>query len=306
MSGLQKEIRRCDTAKVFAWANILRHHQSEQSILRHIERLIFEESRSYPLWIKLRKGELSLDQALEWAATSAKKHELKYLNQPSHFDIWHKALQKSFSRPTPLPLEFGQLIRAAQDPIDIYTIFFDLRRDPKLQSHYWEHLGAIAEKSKNERLAVFLKHAPSTSYERMVAGELLIDFYDAEAKERHISDKPDKIFIPITQTYCHDLHTARGKSIWLNNFSRAWQSKNFQFDELDMRYSGSIFGVLWRERCYAEKKRIQKADGSDWNWNDIEISSLSYENAWQLESYYYQQITDKIRSRYPNLNLQKF
>lgn len=301
LSSFQKEIRRCDTEKVFAWANVLRHHQSEQSIIKHIERLIFEESRAYLLWIKLRKGELSLNQALEWVSTAAKKQELCYLNRPSHFDLWHAGFTRSLSRPPPLPLELGQLIRAAQDPTDIYTLFFDLRRDPKLQPHYWEHLKDIAIATKNERLAVFLKHQPSTSYERMVAGELLLNLYDGESKERHVSNQTGKIFIPMVQIYSHDLHTAKGKSVWIENFGRAWTTKCFEFGDLCTNWSGSLFGVLFRERCFAQKSSMKKLDGNDWHWSEVEIGDADYEKAWGLENYYYARVTSKIKNRHPNL-----
>lgn len=303
LSSLQKEIRRCDTEKVFAWANILRHHQSEQSIIKHIERLVFEEGRPYVLWIKLRRGELSLNQALEWVTTAAKKQSLRYLNCPSHFELWHQGFKRSFSRPPPLPLELGQMIKTAQDPIDVYTLFFDLRRDPKLQPHFWEHLRGIAETTKNERLAIFLKHSPSTSYERMVAGELLINLYDSQAKERHSSNRTNKIFIPMVQTYCHDLHTARGKSNWIESFGKAWTEKCFEFGELNSKFSGSLFGVLWRERCFTQKGTLKRSDGSDWLWSDIAIEDMDYEKAWELESYYYPAVTQKIRNRHPNLSL---
>lgn len=300
-SAMHKEIRRSDNVQALAWARILLTHQSEQSILKYIERIVFEESRAFTLWIKLRKKELSLNQAIEWMATARKKWELPYLNQ--HFNHWHKGFERAMSRPPPVPLELRQLLKTAQDPTDIYTLFFDLRRDPKLQPHFWSILADIATETKNERLATFLKYQPSTSYERMASLSLLIQLYGDEAKDRHRSNPTDRFFIPSTKKYHHDLHTAGGKALWINNFAHAWQEKCFEFGELCTNWSGSLFGVLFRERCYAQKGSMKKSDGSDWHWSNIEIGEIDYRKAWALENYYYSNITLKIQNRHPTLKI---
>ena len=298
---MHKSIRRSDVENTFAWARVLLAHQSEHSILKYIERIVFEESRAFALWIKLRKKELSLYQALEWMATARKKWELPYLNQ--HFNYWHEGFQRAMSRPPPLPLELGQLLRAAKTPTDIYCLFFALRQDPKLQPYFWELIADIAAETKNERLLIFLKNQPSTSYERMASMSLLIQLYSSESKDRHPSNRTGRIFVPMTQKYHHDLHTAAGKSLWINSFAQAWQTKCFEFGDLSANWSGSIFGVLHREQCYTQKGSMKRADGGNWHWNDVKISDQDYMKAWALENYYYQAVTHKIKKRHPNLLL---
>ncbi len=299
LSAFQKEIRRSDTERVFAWAKIILAHQGEYSLLRHLERLVFEETRAITLWLKLRKNELSLYQALEWVSTAAKKQELTFLN--NHFDQWADGFKRSFARPCPLPLEFGQMIRSAQDASDIATLFFDLRRDPQLQPYFWSHLGEIASQTKNEKLLVFLRHNPSTSYERFVAMELLIGLYDSQAKHRHTSNRTHRTFIPLSQRYYEDVHTARGKAIWINNFGEAWKTKNFDFGDFCANWSGSLFGVLFRERCFEQKSSMKKPDGSDWSWTDVVITAEDYQKALAMERHYYKSVMAKIEDRYPNL-----
>lgn len=176
LSGFHKEIRRGDINRVRSWANIILLYQRPQTLLRYVERIIFEETRNIPLWIKLRKQELSLPQALEAICTSRKKWELNYLNQPSsHLENWHNGFEISNSRPIPVPLEMAFLLRTVRTAADAYGIYFDLRRDKQLRPQVLSLLEDAAIQTKNERLITFIRFKPSSSYEFMVALELLID-----------------------------------------------------------------------------------------------------------------------------------
>lgn len=303
LSALHKEIRRSDVNKAFSWARILLNHQSEKSLLAYLERICFEECRDIPLYLKLRKKELSLEQALEWMATTRKKWELDYLIKPSHFDLWFSGYEKSMSRPPPLPLELGQLVRLAQDPVDAYSLFFDLRRSPDLQPIFFSHLEEVAAQKKNERLLTYLKYVSNTSYSRMIGAELLVNCYDSQARDRHTSNRSERSFIPTTKPYHFDMHHSRGRAILIENFAKAWREKSFQFDELDLRFSGSLFGVLHRERTYLEKGSMKKTDNTDWNWDEVKINEGDYNRALSLETYYYSDVISKIKKRHPNLDL---
>lgn len=304
LSGLQKSIRRCDSAMTLAWANILLAGQSEQSLHTHVSRMLFEESRAFSLWIKMRKKELSLTEALEWTATVAKKWELGFLNSPSHFDSWCEGFKQSFARPPPLPLEFGQLLRSAQDPADIYKLYFDIRRDLSLMPRLWDHLDEIAQQTRNERLAIFLKHKPETKYEAMASMELMLGMYDQQAKERHPSNFDGRLFIPRVENapFIHDMHTGRGKALWVHSFGEAWRTKNFQIGELDARLSGSTIAVLWREKCHAQKGSMKRTDGREWSWLDIQISEKDYLNAYHLEGHFYESVMRRVQRAHPDLD----
>lgn len=301
ISALHKEIRRSDLDRAFAWAKILLRHQSDKSLLGYLERICFEETRNIPLYIKLRKKELSLYEALTTLITSRKKWEIDYLVKPSHFDRWVEGFRKSFSRPPPLPIELGQKMKSLKDVEEAYCLFFDLRRDKTLQSYFWESLEELANQRRHDRLKAYLKHASNTSYSRMVGAELLLDLYDPQARERHNVKTSSKLFIPYTRPYHFDQHHVRGRSILVENFGRAWEEKCFQFGDLDLRYSGSLFGVLFRERCYSQRGSMRRLDGCDWDWAQIEIDDRSYEDALSMENYYYRPTLQKVLNRHPHL-----
>ncbi len=304
LSGLQKSIRRCDSAKTHAWATILLAGQSERSLHTHLSRMIFEESRAFTLWIKMRKKELPLTEALEWMATAAKKWELGFLNSPSHFDSWCEGFRRSFARPPPLPLEFGQLLKSAQDPADIYKLYFDIRRNLELMPRLWDHLDEIARQTRNERLSIFLKYKPETKYEAMASMELMLGMYDPQAKERHQSNFDGRLFIPRVENapFIHDMHTGRGKALWVSSFGEAWRTKNFEIGELDGRWSGSTIAVLWRERCHAQKGSMKRPDGRDWSWWAIQVNGKDYLNAYRLEEHFYESVMRRIRRVHPDLD----
>ena len=239
LSGFHKEIRRGDLNKVRAWANIILLFQKPNTLLKYIERIIFEETRDILLWFDLRKNELTLDQALVRITLSRKKWELSYLNKSSHFDNWHKGLIISDSRTDPLPLELSQILKTTQTPEEAYGLYFDIRKVKGLRTPLLEMINDLADHSKNLRLSTFLKFKPSSSYEFMVLLELYIGLYDIEAKERHQEPKLVDPFIPMEQKFYNDIHVSTGKALLRTNFWKGYSSRNFQFGELDLRFSVS-------------------------------------------------------------------
>ena len=73
----------------------------------------------------------------------------------------------------------------------------------------------------------------------------------------------------------------------LSKFFKGFNTKNFQFDEIDLRFSGSLYGVLYREECIKQKGSLAQADCRYWNWSDVEISDLQFRWALDLERYFY-------------------
>lgn len=287
-SALHKNIRRGDLNMVRSWANIILNHQKPQTLLKYVERVAFEETRAIPLWIQLRRKELTLDQALERITLSCKKWELGYMNQPtSHFENWYRGFTASFSRPTPMPLELSPLVRSAKTPAEIYCLYFDIRRDKSLRPHLLAILQNIADQSKDLRLKTFLKFAPSSSYEFMVLLEIYLGLYDVGAKEIHPKPKIIDPFIPMEQIFFHDIHTATGKARLREHFWSMFHAKNFQVGDVNLVWSGSLFSCLWRERCFQQKGSMKTPAGVDWHWQNVAIADSDYEKALELEGHYY-------------------
>ncbi|HMN69521.1 MAG TPA: hypothetical protein PKC28_13355, partial [Bdellovibrionales bacterium] len=229
-----------------------------------------------------------------------------YLNVGhGHVGNWHAGFRKSFSRPPPLPLEFGQMVKTAKDPADIYALYFDLRREPQLHQQLWDHLDDIAKQTRNERLAAFLKLNPQSRYEAMAGMELMLGMYNAEAKERHPSNYTGRVFIPRVENhpYVHDMHTGFGKALWVRSFAEAWKTKNFEFGDLQANWSGSVVSVLWRERCFVEKGSMRRPCGKFWSWSDIAIPDEDYAKALALERHFYSAILSRVEKQHPHLQL---
>jgi hypothetical protein len=265
----------------------------------------FEESRDISLWIKLRQGQLPLFDALEAITLSRKKFELNYLNQPSsHIENWHKGYLLSNRRPAPIPLQLSPLLNAVQTPAEAYALYFDVRRDKTLRPHVLALLEDIANRTKNERLRTFLKYRPETSYDFLVCFELLIGMYSSEAKDRHPRPIQLEPFLPVEKKYYHDVHTSKGKAILRQNFRQRYQARNFQNGDMDLRFSGSLLGVLHRERAFQQHGSMKNPAGVDWSWSDIAISDTDYELALQLEQYFYpfmaNLISNTLTNRVPN------
>lgn len=254
------------------------------------------------MWIDLRKNELTLDQALVRIALSRKKWELPYLNRSSHFNNWHSGLKISESRSLPLPLELNQILNSVQTPAEAYGLYFDIRKDKTLRPMLLEFATELAERTKNARLKTFMNFKPSSSYEFMVLLELLIDLYDIEAKERHQAPKPVELFIPMEQRYYNDIHVSTGKALLRAKFWQAYSSRNFQFGDLDLRFSGSLFSCLWRERCFQQKGSMKTPLNEDWTWTDIVISDGEYNKALELEEHYYSKFVHGLKESAPTLS----
>lgn len=161
-----------------------------------------------------------------------------------------------------------------------------------------------ARQTRNERLSIFLKYKPETKYEAMASMELMLDTYDPQAKERHQSNFDGRMFIPRVENapFIHDMHTGRGKALWVRSFGEAWRTKNFQIGEIDARWSGSTLAVLWRERCHAQKGSMKRPDGRDWPWSDFQVSEKDYLNAYHLEEHFYASLMDRVRRAHPDLD----
>lgn len=299
LSALHKEIRRNDLARVKSWANIILLFQSPDSLLKYLERIVFEETRDVNLWIALRQKSISLNAALERITLVKKKWQLKYLNNPSHFSNWYNGFKKSQSRATPLHLEIAGLLHDCRNAEDAYSIYFDLRRDKSLRPIIVSWVHEVAEKTRNTRLIQFLKFKPSSSYEFMVLLELLIGLYEKEASA--LEEKPNmkELFVPADRNYYYDIHVSKGKALLKSIFSEAYQKRNFQLADLDLRFSGSLFSCLWRERCLMQFGSLKNKSGKHWVWTDVKIEDEFYSKALELEEHYYSSFIKEIKTKSP-------
>jgi hypothetical protein len=147
---------------------------SEQSILKYLERIVFEETRDIPLWISLKERKISLDKALDRITLIPKKWQLSYLNKPSHFEDWYFGFKASLIRDCPLPIELSSLINGSRNLAEIYSTYFYIKRDKNLRCDLISLLHTLSEENNNFNLSNFLKYNPNSSYELMVALELLL------------------------------------------------------------------------------------------------------------------------------------
>lgn len=294
LSALHKEIRRGDLPKVKSWANIILQFQSPQSILKYLERIVFEETRDIPLWGSLKEGKISLDKALDRITLIPKKWQLSYLNKPSHFEDWYLGFKASLIRDCPLPIELSSLINRSRNLAEIYSTYFYIKRDKNLRCDLISLLHALSAENNNYNLSNFLKFNPNSSYELMVALELLLGVCGESEINHHTSPVATNPFIPLDQVYYHDIHTSYGKKQIRKHLPIAIAQNNFQNSNLDLRYSGSIFGCLFREKCSQQYGKLFDEQLRYYDWSDVSIDSDLYQKALELEKYYYPSIREII------------
>lgn len=278
---------------VKSWANIILQFQSPQSILKYLERIVFEETRDVTLWISLKQKSISVNNALERITLTPKKWQLQYLNCTSHFVNWYDGFRLSEESSPPLPLEIGDLVRRCQTPEEAYSLYFKMRKDKSLRPLLVTQLFTRAEVTKNIELLKILQWKPTSSYEIMIALEFLIGMINTDRSEKILNSEKSKLFIPLDKKYYFDIHTAKGKKIIQDHFRQAFQNCNFQFGELDLRYSGSIFGCLWREYSFLNGQALANK-GMDLSWSEAKIPRELYEKAFKLEKYYYPHLAKKL------------
>lgn len=296
LSALHKEIRRGDLARARSWSEIMLRHQGENSLLKYLERIIFEESRNYSLFVRLQEKSISFTDALTILTLSPKKWDLKFLNQPrSHFENWHEGYRLSNARPPLSPIELNAAIRDNVSVAEIYSFYFDIIKDKSLRPFLVGCLRELAADRKNEAFKIYMTQDIGSSYEIMVGLELMMNLYGEEATKLRPEDYKTTAFIPAERIYHHDQHTARGKAFLRQNFWYAYNKRCFQIENIDLRYSGSLFGCLFREECVRQKGGLKDSSGKDWQWKDVVIDARKYEMALELEQFYY-----KSKYLFPN------
>jgi hypothetical protein len=294
LSALHKEIRRGDLPKVKSWANIILQFQSPQSILKYLERIVFEETRDIHLWISLKRQKISLVDALDRITLIPKKWQLKNLNKPSHFESWYLGFKTSLSRDCPLPIELCGLLKESRNLAEVYSIYFYIKRDKALRTTLISLLHDLSKQKGNRILTTFLSFNPNSSYELMIALELMLGIYDETEVAHPKNSVTITPFIPLDQVFYHDIHTSFGKKQIRKHFLSAMTKLNFQNSTLDLRFSGSIFGCLFREKCSQQYGGLSDDQHRYYDWSDVLIDKDCYQKALELEKYYYPSIREII------------
>ncbi|MER2513506.1 MAG: hypothetical protein ABTQ25_14000 [Nitrosomonas ureae] len=288
ISAFHKEVRRGDFERAYSWAQILLRKRSPASIVGYILKIVFEETRNIHLWIRLQKKSLSFDQAVEQIVLSKKKWHLNGLNHPeSHLLNWFAGLQKASAESKPTPLELPHLVSSIKDPVDCYSIYFHLKQDKTLRPYFLDLMKSLARQSKNELLQEYIELGPSGGYEIMVCLELVSGIYDPSSSDLGELNKLDAVFLPKHQLFYDDIHTSRGKKILSEGFNDCFRKRTFQNGSVDLRWSGSLWGCLFRELCFRQKGSMKNTLGEDWSWSEIVFNDRDFEAALALEKFYY-------------------
>lgn len=285
ISSLHKEIRRGDLARALSWAWIYLSRNSAASLSKYLFKIHFEETRSTSLWQDLLTNKEDIHSHLCKLTLVFKKWHLKKLKP--HVINWHSGYKGFCKNSRITPIELAGRIQNLDSLVDGYELYFHLKENKNLRQLAQD---IIANEFLNRNLASpeiskYLKY----SYEFMNAFEILALGYSDQSEKHLVSSQCTELFIPQVQNYCHDVHTWAGVHALNRNWSACLKAKAFQSEVVDLRFSGMIVGLLFREKATELSDDIRHI-----NWKDVEISNVELAAALELDKYFYPRFFKRI------------
>jgi len=276
LSCLHKEIRRSDLTKGMMWVDFYKQYTKPQTIVNYVTKILFEETKSLYLFEKFRKKEITGMNAVNLMFRSRKKWELPYYQ--NHFVDWLDGFYEAENNKESLDEGWmKRRIMRFSDLVEAYKILYFTRyhkKDAALQSVFWEKIEQRAVKEKNERLLKFIGLRPGDShYNRMMALELTLGFWEDDANDIRIKAQPDEYPGLYVEDYALDRHNYHGISRLLNNWGEVAPNKDFSETGVDLRWTGQLSGIYWRFECYRQKGHLTSHTGEDVQWTDVTCGS---------------------------------
>lgn len=270
LSAMHKEIRRSDVNRAFHYARMLTAIYGNNFVSRYCKKIIFEETRNPNLINYLGH---SWEADVTTISTAVKKWELP--NRAGHVVRKSKAYQDAVRMG---PVTDANLFNK-DSYYDALTEFLRLNKfksDQLLISEF-KRLADIAPenpigvlaKNSSEKLSLYEYMTGLEIYYGLVKSEDH-KFYDVSAP----AEDGDDILYP--RDYVHDIHSRQGVRSLHKNWKNIRPSKPLP-GGLDLRWSGSVLGCLWRESAYhqfgPEYRKIpwQQVKISDKDWSEAKI-----------------------------------
>lgn len=294
LSAYHKEIRRSDLAKAIHYGEILTKIHGPKFVSNYVRKIIFEETRHVGLLGKLGSN-WKTDTAL--ITTAVKKWELP--DRPNH--LIKKAECIAWSKKNlPLPEDYstiwkkGSYYEALREYLKVRLYPEKGKRE---RFHIFEELLKIDP--QNPVAADFIRRKKTDKktkneisfYEVMAALEHHYGFTQEKNSQYHSWEGTDLagIDISLPEAYSYDLHTRPGKAAMYKHWAAIRPGEPLP-GGLDLRWTGSVLGVLWREKAYT-----QFGDGyRDVKWEDVAITAEEWRLAKGFDSVFYKDMYNEL------------
>lgn len=282
LSAMHKEIRSGDAQVAKNWAQIYLSLTSEQALRNYCRRIVFEETRSLDVFRRTLLPDVSPLSIVESLAKKAKKWELKCLGD--HFSNWLAGYKKFTQGEEAENWKILDHLGSDLDVVTCYRLLFFIRQSKSLKRQFWRKFSHLASRLGNEPLISFIQACDGSSYQAMVGLEMLLGILDIEECETERSHDCAGFFIPAQKTFYYDVHTIRGKRVFLRYRDRITEGNFPPSTELDLRFSGQIWGVAWRFSARSNFKSLK-----DLRWEDV-ILLWSASEISSFDSYWYPKV----------------
>ena len=254
-SGLHKELRRGDVGRALGFGRIVEWYRNGE-VLRYLRRILFEETRNLELLRLLEE-----DQATDWPdlvahfCRATKDWELPW-DEGFWTPRWITVLDglgNSQPFPDPSPRAIRDLVRRqlGETPNEVYALVvwcglgFDQERG-QIKRVVAEELSSVATARQPEWATELDLCRRSYNDELTVLFEVATGAWiSGEAHARRQLSLVDTTSLPSLRDYVYDVHTRPGIRRLANH------GPPLRFEEamppgLDLRWSGSESGTLWR------------------------------------------------------------
>ena len=273
----------------------------------YCQTILFEETRNLDLFKKYKSGALSIRDQVYGMILSRKKWELDYMKD--HFVDWNNGLfAYYYNKEKWCPEYMVERIASYQTPAEAYEILFYVSQNKEaghnllmvhgstVEELFWAKIESRAVSESNEMLKEYLTLRPSSYYQRMVALELAIGYWDEQANEYYPEVIVDKNYIPSARDYGFDCHSFIGLSRLKKHWSEMESGKFTKSSKLDLRWSGILPGILRRFECYKQHGLLTDSNGKDVAWNDVKLDPDVWKKTFIHDSYYYEKYYLQFRS----------
>jgi hypothetical protein len=286
-SALHKEIRRGNVVDAVRWARCLRATAGVSAVKDYCRRILFEETRNLALmrqWKSLRG--LDYEKMVRSLAASKKKWELKCREGlfPTYLHAYRRAME-AFDIDTR-----DHALSALADSCNVSRLYQALwtARFRDFEEEAWKALCArpdVQGKFRDLQEIGFSRHK---HYAPKVLIEILTGHW-VEQEANHISEEASVVIdddiptVPPFADYIYDNHTREGFARLSEHLFEIIPGEP-QPEGIDVRWSGLLIGVLWRETI----GRLGLLP--DARWEEVLIHPAYWRAARKADKYYYRKL----------------
>lgn len=326
-SALHKSIRMSDPSRSRYWGNWMMKRKTRSEVLAYAKMVVLEETRSMRLmeWAAKAKAEDTWP-FLRSITRSVKKWEL---NRPQiGMDMFRQKIIAHERSCMPDPeYDVAEVYRRSVVYVDLMEALFRSHLGGGASYPRKEHTTVLVDRAEREVTGpkwfmdlmkgadMFTQARRGQFYHLSVLIECLSGVYPYDQANEEVDreepyagvDPNDESKLLLLEPCVYDNHSTYGKKILANRFFEFVPGKP-EPGKLDMRWSGDILSVLWRNEAFRKfGKDYRKAD-----WEDVEIDKVIWDRTILLDRWWYEtpgswgsfyhqipaDVKDKIPSRF--------